>query len=552
MASQSLRPRIHRYFLNTPPSEWNITDFLNQQWQRSDKPYDHNKAVGSWATSLTHLSKDEDPERASCAKQKCERFYLNNCRGQLSDRMIAQNWHNRMSKNKRKRESQQPPGMPVPMRQKIQNTFNMNGAANNVLGAVTAGVVNNGSGGAVPDTTRNRESPHLGPTSENAGGSSPLSIASDPEECHENIHLQETLRSLGHFYSNMADKVALPDNRFLEDVLYQHVLTLEELSPAHFFIVDDKLLDGILKTPEEKQEVLRGVVRFPPFPKNLRKSMMQYRGAKTAAQCRAIARDSPDNQDIQWIDDVFRHVVDLITNSGNILSYDGLNEGVWDSLVYPPLWDKYLASIHTMVLQRKEIPLVALAPYAYLPGRPPHYDGVVQSRALRGGKRRSNRYEFAVFEVTRSSSDTKKLSVDREKLVAGCRAMLCSLMELVEYDAEAIAKLVVVGVLQGGLGTRLLTMSCIGRNVFYLREGECRNLPVGLGGLTALYDVVLDVWKAKWAIQNTETAIEEFLEKKQFQEEEERERRWLEGERERETETEEEEEDEDGVCGECH
>lgn len=28
--------------------------------------------------------------------------------------------------------------------------------------------------------------------------------------------------------------------------------------------------------------------------------------------------------------------------------------------------------------------------------------------------------------------------------------MLCSLMELVEYDAEAIAKLVVVGVLQGG------------------------------------------------------------------------------------------------------
>lgn len=28
--------------------------------------------------------------------------------------------------------------------------------------------------------------------------------------------------------------------------------------------------------------------------------------------------------------------------------------------------------------------------------------------------------------------------------------MLCSLMELVEYDAEAIEKLVVVGVLQGG------------------------------------------------------------------------------------------------------
>lgn len=220
------------------------------------------------------------------------------------------------------------------------------------------------------------------------GGSSPPSTASDPEEGHENIHLRETLRSLGHFYSNMVDIFALPDNRFLEDVLYKHVIALEELSPAHFFIVDDKLLDRILETPEEKQEVLRGVVRFPPFPKNLRKSMMRYRGSKTTAQCRAIARDSPDNQDIQWIDDVFRHMyvppplplpaieiwkltaggnswrnsVELITNSGNILSYDGLNEGVWDSLVYPPLWDKYLASIHTMVLQRYPSPVPQAIP----------------------------------------------------------------------------------------------------------------------------------------------------------------------------------------------
>lgn len=44
--------------------------------------------------------------------------------------------------------------------------------------------------------------------------------------------------------------------------------------------------------------------------------------------------------------------VKLITKSGDILSYDGLNEGVWDSLVYPPLWDEYLVTIPTIVLQR--------------------------------------------------------------------------------------------------------------------------------------------------------------------------------------------------------
>jgi hypothetical protein len=78
--------------------------------------------------------------------------------------MIAQNWHDRMNKNKRKRESQQPPGVPVPARQKIQNTFNMHGATNNVLGAVTAGLVNNGSGGPIPHANLNRESHPLGPT----------------------------------------------------------------------------------------------------------------------------------------------------------------------------------------------------------------------------------------------------------------------------------------------------------------------------------------------------------------------------------------------------
>lgn len=46
---------------------------------------------------------------------------------------------------------------------------------------------------------------------------------------------------------------------------------------------------------------------------------------------------SDNEEDVYWIDDVFRHVAELITESSNIPSYNGLNEWVWDSLVYPPI-----------------------------------------------------------------------------------------------------------------------------------------------------------------------------------------------------------------------
>lgn len=86
-------------------------------------------------------------------------------------------------------------------------------------------------------------------------------------------------------------------------------------------------------------------------------------------------------------------------------------------------------------------------------------------------------------------------------------------------------------------------MSCINRNVFYLREGTCRKLPLEVGSMSALHDVLLNVWLAKvspckppsswravliglvrqWMVENTISVVERYVEKRKLREEEERE-----------------------------
>lgn len=89
-------------------------------------------------------------------------------------------------------------------------------------------------------------------------------------------------------------------------------------------------------------------------------------------------------------------------------------------------------------------------PYQYL-NYDPHFDGVVRTRAQRSDVA----YELGLFEVSRqfgkiTNSDELKWDKDRTKLIAGCRAIMYRLKELVDDDVTTIKKLRVVGVLQAG------------------------------------------------------------------------------------------------------
>ncbi|KAL0631001.1 hypothetical protein Q9L58_010145 [Maublancomyces gigas] len=495
---------IHSYFLENPPAEWDIIEFCKlQQLQSSPDDFEYNKTLNSWTSSLDHLKHDADPEIALAANIKSENFSINT-KKRLSDKMVVKNW---MQQEKTKKRKGQPLVKNAPTKQ-IMNTFHLHGGVNSVVAGFTGGVVNISAAPPGHDGLPN-------PVVSDKKKISPKDLT---------IHFHDTRRSLGHLHDNMVDKLSLVSGGFLEDIMVGYTMSLDKLSLGHFCIVDDKTLDNILATQPTaggtkatKEEVLAGLIQYPKFPAELTESIKRYKGVKTTAECRKIARDSEDNADVHWIDDVFRHIMELLTECNGLLGCgSNLNEGVWDSLVYPPLWDKYFARIPSVFLQRKEISLVALAPYEGIPGNPPHYDGVVQSRAL-------PRIEYAVFEMSRRDTNGRKREVDRDKLIAGCRAMLHALLVAVDYDVESMKKLVVVGVLQGGLGTQLLFMSCISRNVFYLREGACRKLPSDVESMTAVHDVLMNVWLAKWAVENTIGVVERYMEKKKLLEEEERE-----------------------------
>lgn len=88
-------------------------------------------------------------------------------------------------------------------------------------------------------------------------------------------------------------------------------------------------------------------------------------------------------------------------------------------------------------------------PYQYL-NYEPRFDGVVRTRPGYSGEP----YELGLFEVSSkfgpSGTDALKWDKDRTKLIAGCRAMLYRLKELVNNDDATVKKLRVVGVLQAG------------------------------------------------------------------------------------------------------
>lgn len=79
----------------------------------------------------------------------------------------------------------------------------------------------------------------------------------------------------------------------------------------------------------------------------------------------------------------------------------------------------------------------------------PRYDGVFRTRPGTSGIA----HELALFEVSGKfdGEDSAKWKKDRLKLIAGGRAMLYRLMELVEHDPAVVKKLRVVGVPQAGI-----------------------------------------------------------------------------------------------------
>ncbi|KAM3076239.1 hypothetical protein ACMFMG_006252 [Clarireedia jacksonii] len=89
--------------------------------------------------------------------------------------------------------------------------------------------------------------------------------------------------------------------------------------------------------------------------------------------------------------------------------------------------------------------------------------------------------------------------------------MLYYIGELVENDPTVMKKIKGVGILQAGRRHQLLIMSCISKDVFYLKCGHIYELPGELKDIKKLQYIFASYWKAREIVRYSVRLLEEFL-----------------------------------------
>lgn len=169
------------------------------------------------------------------------------------------------------------------------------------------------------------------------------------------IRMEEILMGMNEVYKRISNKLLLLTSAddCLEDRVYAYALKLPDPQPAHFSILDAVTLQNLVDDQSMRSAVTAHVLPLPAFPADLQKILMEYEGVKTTARCLEIAQElSSDDRDIRWMHAVMQHAAELLTETNGLLEVEGLNEGVWDTMVYTHLWDKYLSTMPDLVLQR--------------------------------------------------------------------------------------------------------------------------------------------------------------------------------------------------------
>lgn len=224
--------------------------------------------------------------------------------------------------------------------------------------------------------------------------------STEQSEDEDAVRLRDVCSSLYQVYSRMTDKLSLGSPRttraseaadHLEDRVYRYASKLHRLDPVHFCILDRTSLSTIVVDEDVQAAVLDRVPGLPAFPHALEIALSRYdRVCLTVPGIQASNSDSPDASRYAQPTAVVRlparvreiptstgsmircvtcsypvcsgyrvtdvdldtRSVGLITETNSLLGLANLNEGVWETLVYAPIWDAYFSRLPDVLLQR--------------------------------------------------------------------------------------------------------------------------------------------------------------------------------------------------------
>lgn len=230
-----------------------------------------------------------------------------------SDRVVARQWHDRRKRRAMRAEQKQKAAVQHIYNTAYHGTVHTAPVNNGIINAgevsgsqtVHSGEPNPAAGAGVPressptptpegvscrsSTNSESNSSH---TSLQTDGQATDSVAShtpkvseegeddvkdvdgDGDDQAEDCRLDDVKTYLSQVHRAMVDKLAVQPNGFLEDRLCAYALTLNELSPAHFCVLEKSLLSTI--TDGQESAVLENVQRLPAFPGVLENSLSRY------------------------------------------------------------------------------------------------------------------------------------------------------------------------------------------------------------------------------------------------------------------------------------
>ncbi|RPB15466.1 hypothetical protein P167DRAFT_432289 [Morchella conica CCBAS932] len=154
-----------------------------------------------------------------------------------------------------------------------------------------------------------------------------------------------------------------------------------------------------------------------------------------------------------------------------------------------------------------------------LQGTDPHFDAVIcnhmRSRATTSSRLRAPD-EWGLIEVARKNDgpDSLKWKKDNLKMLRGLCALMRYVREYVDYDKETLKKLQFPGLIQAGLETMTVRITCVG-HVFIKQEGALRKVPTSVKTLPQAFQLLESLWLFKKMMLDCREAVQSYTERKE-------------------------------------
>ncbi|KAI5847711.1 hypothetical protein DFP73DRAFT_592560 [Morchella snyderi] len=510
-------PRNPVYFKETIPGDWSVKDYVKFQVEHSEKKTSRQISDG-WHRSLRAIADCKDD---CCTQDEIDQANVHYGR-----------WKNKKTAD-RKYLSQWLAEQEAKKKAKSTNSFHIGS-----VGTLFAGPVNSVySNGAEASSAPAAATVSSGNVPEGLQAVTPAAAEEEISAAivvpKDDIDFQYLLSSFKSTYDQMKTKTLISPGKYLETEVYNTVIEkvaggFKEMNQLFLWVInpDDAIIVDWF--PELLEWIKEMIMPMPAVRSSVIYAISGFSGLSTADEYHEYTyktyiefKKSYDKGnkpfDATWTHNAMRHLISLVCDTNGLLLSDELLEGSLECTLWANLVDLLLVNV--FVARRRDSSLMAFKSRPdILQGTDPHFDAVicnhVRTRTTTSSQLRAPD-EWGLIEVARKNDgpDSPKWKKDNLKMLRGLCALMRYVGEYVDYDEETLKKLQFPGLIQAGLETMTIRLTCVGR-VFIKQEGSLRKVPTSVETLPQAFELLESLWLFKKMMVDCREAVQNYTERK--------------------------------------